>query len=370
MPMASFAVSRCGPRGPRLGFRQAADRRVHRVLARRRLRDLRPLQGEPPRAGGHFHPGVRLYDVRRIHGSDEAEAAGATRGVQAPRTLAVRFAVRGSQGAFVALPAVFLLVLEPREEAGRGAERPELEDHLAVLLVLRLQEYPPAFGDHIDRLLERNLVEPFPFLAARQIKPVGIEEEEAPSGLPHPSLPRVHERLLRHGDRLIDFILELAIPDDLVAAGEDRLVRLREDDADLADLVDLHSVDANLSRGISLPSESGDHSENSSRPIDGLISPATFVAIARATSAGSRVCPSTHISLTYAVSGLMSSPPMTPALIRSRPVSYTRMFTRPWRVCVVMTIATPSLAKRCTTGTRSSETWPRPVPAMTAPWTS
>src|SRR5437867_4999438 len=244
--MASFAVSRCGSRGPRLGLRKTADRRVHRVLARRRLRDLRPLQGEPPRAGGHLHLRVRLHDVRRVHGSDEAEAAGATRGVQALRTLAVRFAVRGSQGAFVALPAVFLLVLEPREEAGRGAERPELEDHLAVLLVLRLQEYTPAFGDHIDRLLEGNLVESLPFLAARQIKPVGIEAEEAPSGLPHPSLPRVHERLLRHGHRLIDLVLELAIPDDLVAAGEARLVPLRGDAAALPALADLLSVAAIL----------------------------------------------------------------------------------------------------------------------------
>src|SRR5712691_7578137 len=132
--MASFADPTWRMHGPGHGFRKTPDRRVHRVLARRRLSDLRPLQGEPPRAGGHLHPGVRLHDVRRVHGSDEAETAGAARGVQAPRTLAVGFAVRGSQGAFVALPAVFLLVLEPREEAGRGAERPELEDHLAVLL--------------------------------------------------------------------------------------------------------------------------------------------------------------------------------------------------------------------------------------------
>src|SRR6266516_6869716 len=257
MPMASFAVSRCGPRGPRLGFRQAADRRVHRVLARRRLRDLRPLQGKPPRAGGHLHPGVRLHDVRRVHGSDEAETAGAARGVEAPRTLAVRFAVRGSQGAFVALSAVYLLVLEPREEAGRGAERPELEDHLTVLGVLGLQQHPPAFWHHIDRLLAGNLVEPLPFLATLEVEPVGIQEEEAPSGLPHPSLPRIHERLLRHGHRLVDLILEFAIPDDLVAAGEDRLVRFRQDDADLTDLVDLHPADANLWGGISLPSEVG-----------------------------------------------------------------------------------------------------------------
>lgn len=40
------------------------------------------------------------------------------------------------------------------------------------------------------------------------------------------------------------------------------------------------------------------YSENSSRPIRGLISPATFAAMAFATSAGSRVWPSTHISFT------------------------------------------------------------------------
>src|SRR5437867_4996357 len=244
--MASFADPTWRVHGPGHGFRKTPDRRVHRVLARRRLRDLHPLQGKPPGAGGHLHRCVRLHDVRCVHRSAEAETAGATRGVQAPRTLAVRFAVRGSQGAFVALTAVFLLVLEPREEAGRGAELPELEDHLAVLLVLRLQEYTPAFGDHIDRLLDGDLVEPLHFLAARQIKPVGIEEDEAPSGLRHPCLPRVHERLLRHGHRLIDLVLELAIPDDLVAAGEARLVPLRGDAAALPALADLLSVAAIL----------------------------------------------------------------------------------------------------------------------------
>src|SRR5947207_3021193 len=49
------------------------------------------------------------------------------------------FAVRGAQGALLAFPAMLLLVLEPREQTRRRAERPELEHDLAVLLVLRFQ---------------------------------------------------------------------------------------------------------------------------------------------------------------------------------------------------------------------------------------
>src|SRR5438445_20982 len=48
----------------------------------------------------------------------------------------------------------------------------------------------------------------------------------------------------------------------------------------------------------------------------------------------------------------MSWPSMTPAFKRSRPVSYTRMLTRPWRVWVVMTTATPSRVARCGIGRR------------------
>src|SRR5205823_3331627 len=153
-------------------------------------------------------------------------------------------------------------------------------------------------------------------------EPLHVEEQESPPGLPDPPLPRLDEGLLRHGDGLEDRVLQGAVPDDLITAGEDGLVRVREDDAHLPDLIDLHSTVPNPGRRISLTSGlTPRHSANSSSPIRGLISPATFAIRARATSLGSRVWPSTHMSLTRAVSGVMSSAPMAPAFSRSRPVS-------------------------------------------------
>src|SRR5712691_6611802 len=135
---------------------------------------------------------------------------------------------------------MLLLFLEPREQSRRCAERPELEDDPTMRLILRDEEHAPAFWDHVDRLFERDFVVAFPLLAAGEIEPFHVQQEESPSSLPHPPLPLFDERLLRKGDGLEDEVLERAIPDDLVAAMEDRLVRVGEDDADLSNLVDLH----------------------------------------------------------------------------------------------------------------------------------
>src|SRR5207244_5398796 len=126
------------------------------------------------------HPGVGLHRLPRLHAADEATAAGtagrgATRetsatgipdatnrpdagpadgtGAASPaaatapadgRPLATRFpiflAVRGPKRPFLPLPAVLLLLLEPREQPGRRTERPELEDDLDMFLVLRHEE--------------------------------------------------------------------------------------------------------------------------------------------------------------------------------------------------------------------------------------
>jgi len=48
------------------------------------------------------------------------------------------------------------------------------------------------------------------------------------------------ERLLRKGHGFEDGVLQGAISDDLIAAGEDRLIRIREDDPYFTDLIDLH----------------------------------------------------------------------------------------------------------------------------------
>src|SRR5207302_10064318 len=120
------------------------------------------------------------------------------------RSLAIFFAVRGAQGALLAFPAVLLFVLEPREQPRRSTERPELEDDLAVLLVLRFQEHAFALVDHVDCLLERDLAVAFPFLTAREVEPFHVQEEEPSPGLPHPSFPLFDERLLRERDRFED----------------------------------------------------------------------------------------------------------------------------------------------------------------------
>src|SRR5439155_26894215 len=213
-------------------------------------------------------PRLRVHRLPPLHATAEAEAAGAPRGSRgrpadaagasnsAPsegaiaafdagdqataRSLAILFAVRGAQGALLAFPAVLLLVLEPRQQPRRRAERPELEDDLAVFLVLRFQEHAFALVDDVDRLLERDFVVAFPFLTAREVEPFHVEEEEPPPGLPHPSFPLFDERLLRERDRFEDGVLQGAISDDLIATGEDGFVRIREDDPHLTDLIDLH----------------------------------------------------------------------------------------------------------------------------------
>src|SRR3989475_3610435 len=265
--MAFWPLSTQGERhGSVFRFREATDRRLHRVL------DLGPplrrslLPGEPAGPGGwSVHPGSGLHRLRSLHAANEATAArtpgsGATRetnatgvpdatdgphagpangtGAASPaaatapadgRPLATRFpillAVRGPKRPFLPLPAVLLLLLEPREQPGRRTERPELEDDLAMFLVLRHDEHPPTLRDDIDRLLERNLVVAFPLLATREVEPFHIEEEDPSPGLPHPSFALLDERPLCKGHGLEDDVLERAIADDLVATMEDGLVR-------------------------------------------------------------------------------------------------------------------------------------------------
>src|SRR5699024_3631195 len=62
---------------------------------------------------------------------------------------------------------------------------------------------------------------------------------------------------------------------------------------------------------------------------------------------------STHISLTFAVPGRISSPSITPASKRSRPVSYTRSQTRPSMHWLVITIVVPSSVNSSIRGTQS-----------------
>src|SRR2546428_3029865 len=83
------------------------------------------------------------------------------------RHVAILLSIWRAQRAFLPLPAVLLLFLEPRKQSRRRTERPELEDDLAMFLVLRDEEYPLALRNNIDGLLKRNLVVAFPFLAAR-----------------------------------------------------------------------------------------------------------------------------------------------------------------------------------------------------------
>jgi hypothetical protein len=181
----------------------------------------------------------RLKRKQRTRREDAAPTSEAANRTDA-RSLAILFPVRGAQRAFLSLPAVLLLFLEPREQSRRRAERPELEDDPAVLLVLRHEEDALALRNHVDRLFERNLVVAFPLLSTGEVEPFHVQQEESPSSLPDPALPLLDERLLRKGDGLEDEVLERAISDDLVAAVEDGFVRVGEDDADLSNLVDLH----------------------------------------------------------------------------------------------------------------------------------
>src|SRR5437773_1786246 len=89
----------------------------------------RGSRGGPADAAGASNPAPSEGAIAASNAGDQATA----------RSLAVLFAVRGAQGALLAFPAMLLLVLEPREQTRRRAERPELEHDLAVLLVLRFQ---------------------------------------------------------------------------------------------------------------------------------------------------------------------------------------------------------------------------------------
>src|SRR5256712_12554262 len=95
--------------------------------------------GGPPDAGA-AHPPPSANAIAPSEPADEADA----------RSLAILFPVRRAQRAFLSLPAVLLLFLEPREQSRRRAERPELEDDPAVLLVLRHAEDALALRNHVD----------------------------------------------------------------------------------------------------------------------------------------------------------------------------------------------------------------------------
>src|SRR3989475_9461656 len=242
-PMASCPGAVTGANDGRcLRFLEEADCGLHLLLASGPpLRGLL-LQREPTRPSGlAVRPLPRIHRVVPLHSTDEAKATGppAGRGTEW-RPLTIFFSVRRAQRALLPLAAVLLLVLEPREQSRRRTERPELEDDLAMLRVLRLQEDAFPFVEHVDRFLERDLVVAFPFLASGEVEPLHVQEEEPPPGLPHPSLPLLHERLLRQGHGFEDGVLEGAVSDDLIAAGEDGLVRIGEDDPHLTDLIDLH----------------------------------------------------------------------------------------------------------------------------------
>src|SRR5437879_8249675 len=106
----------------------------------------RGSRGRPADAAGAGNSAPSEGAIAAFDAADRATA----------RSLAILFAVRRAQGTVLPLPAVLLLVLEPREQPRRRAERPELEDDLAVFLVLRFQEHAFALVDHVDRFLERE----------------------------------------------------------------------------------------------------------------------------------------------------------------------------------------------------------------------
>src|SRR5713226_5816364 len=242
-PMASWVpeAQREG-HGPGFRLREAAGRRVHRLLDSGPPLSGHLLQRRSTGTSGRALRAVlRLPRLAPVHPADEAKATGAPGGRAADgRSLAIFLPVWRAQRPFLPLPAVLLLFLEPRKQSRRRTERPELEDDLAMFLVLREEEHPPALRNHIDCLLERNLVIPFPFLAAREIEPFHVEEQDSSPRLPHPSFSLLDERLLCEGHGFEYDVLEGAVPDDLVAAVEDGLVRLGKDNAHLPHLVDLH----------------------------------------------------------------------------------------------------------------------------------
>src|SRR5207249_8961 len=205
-------------------FQRDRGRCTFGIVARPRLR---PMASWPTGATG-------LSETPEGPAAGPADGTGAASPAAATapadgRPLATRFpiflAVRGPKRPFLPLPAVLLLLLEPREQPGRRTERPELEDDLAMFLVLRHEEHPPALRDDIDRLLERNLVVALPFLATREVEPFHIQEEDSSAGLPHPSFALLDERPLCKGHGLEDDVLEGAVADDLVSTMEDGLVR-------------------------------------------------------------------------------------------------------------------------------------------------
>src|SRR2546428_9263538 len=127
------------------------------------------LQRGPTRPGGRaLRPLLGVHRIAALHPAYEAKATGAPAGRTADgRSLAILLSIWRAQRAFLPLPAVLLLLLEPRKQSRRRTERPELEDDLAMFLVLGDEEYPLALRNDIDGLLKRNLVVAFPFLAAR-----------------------------------------------------------------------------------------------------------------------------------------------------------------------------------------------------------
>src|SRR5881409_210191 len=168
-PMASWPSGATGTvDGSIFRLREEADRRVHRVLDPSPPIPRNLLPGEPAGPGGRsVHPGIGLHRLAPLHAADEATAAGtagigATGGTNATgvpdasdgpdagpadgtsaaspaaatapadgRPLATRipilFAVGGPKGPFLPLPAVLLLLFEPREQSRRRTERPEFE---------------------------------------------------------------------------------------------------------------------------------------------------------------------------------------------------------------------------------------------------
>src|SRR6059058_3923719 len=132
-PMAYWPPGATGNvHGSVFRLREAADRRVHRLL------DLGPpihrnlLPGVPDASDGP--------DAGPADGTSAASPAAGTAPADG-RPLATRipilFAVGGPKGPFLPLPAVLLLLFEPREQSRRRTERPEFEDDLAMFFVFR-----------------------------------------------------------------------------------------------------------------------------------------------------------------------------------------------------------------------------------------
>ena len=84
-------------------------------------------------------------------------------------------------------------------------------------------------------------------------------------------------------------------------------------------------------------------------------------------SSAEDVFASAHISLTYAVSGSMSSTVTAPAFSMSLPVLYTLRFVLPLRHWLVSTTTVPFSVALLIRGIMDSDTWPRPEPEITTP---